>query len=370
MRILKIYFLYRHSALICNVIATMLTYYEFAITFSDEMKFIWGRRFTLATMLFCINRYTMLLARTLLIVQLLPYQKDGITLVGGDILCSALLRSSEVLTILSQASVAVFLALRMFAMWNHNYKIFTLVLALGMIGPASSIYYYTTLLPTIVPLPYTGCAELTNISNITLQTCSLVVRILAIVSEMVNLVLTWMKTAGTVRLCDKFESRPSIVKLIFRDGSIYFVSLLVLNIANIFAIRYKLFGSTALPAFNDVIVSVTVSRFLLNLREVYHDPLDKQHPSESFVASSEIRFANVPVGNLGAPTYSLLEPALDDDGLEENDEIDEEIEIFRRSWIGGLPNAPTSPAMVDEMVVIYDGDENGVYFVVDLKDIC
>jgi len=357
-----------HSTYICNAMATMLAYYEFAITFSDEIRFIWCRRFTLATALFCINRYTMLLARTLLIVQLLPYQYEEPTLGSGDMLCSGLLRSSEVLTIMSQISVAVFLALRMFAMWDRDYKIFTIVLVIGMIAPVSSIYYYTRLSPTIVPLPYTGCAELAKISDNALQTCSLGIRLSAIVSEVIILVLTWKKTVGTIRLSGKLESPPSIVKLVFRDGTIYFVSLLILNVANILATQYKLFGSTPLPAFNDVITSITISRFLLNLREVYDAPFDKYDSSESFAASSGVQFANIPVGNIGAPLYSMFEPALDD-SLESKD-ADEGLEIFRESWIGRLPSAPTSPTMVDETIVIYDGDENGMYFVVDLKEIC
>ncbi len=46
-----------------------LLYYDFVITFPDEVKCIWQRKFSGATILFCINRYGTLLAQTLVIVE-------------------------------------------------------------------------------------------------------------------------------------------------------------------------------------------------------------------------------------------------------------------------------------------------------------
>lgn len=50
----------------------MLLCYDFMITFSNEVEFIWKRKFTLATVLFCVNRYATLFNQILLVVSLLP----------------------------------------------------------------------------------------------------------------------------------------------------------------------------------------------------------------------------------------------------------------------------------------------------------
>lgn len=44
------------------------------ITFADEVRCVWQRKFTGATVLFFINRYFTLLYRTLMVVQMLPWQ--------------------------------------------------------------------------------------------------------------------------------------------------------------------------------------------------------------------------------------------------------------------------------------------------------
>lgn len=56
------------------------------ITFSDEVKCIWQRKFTGATILFCINRYVLLLERTLqAVIQFRAWQTqtaENVDMVG------------------------------------------------------------------------------------------------------------------------------------------------------------------------------------------------------------------------------------------------------------------------------------------------
>lgn len=49
----------------------MLLYYDFITTLSDEVKFIWQRKFTGASALFCINRYASLLLGSLVTTGML-----------------------------------------------------------------------------------------------------------------------------------------------------------------------------------------------------------------------------------------------------------------------------------------------------------
>lgn len=44
------------------------------LTFSRELRCIWGRKFSGATLLFFLNRYLTLIYRVLMVVDMLPWQ--------------------------------------------------------------------------------------------------------------------------------------------------------------------------------------------------------------------------------------------------------------------------------------------------------
>ncbi|OSX59123.1 hypothetical protein POSPLADRAFT_1152132 [Postia placenta MAD-698-R-SB12] len=115
--------------------------------------------------------------------------------------------------------------------------------------------------------------------------------------------------------------KTTTVTLLLRDGTFYFIVLLVINVlhltlslTNVFSdvTYFSTASATPLSATSpreiDVdlcsMSSVIVSRFLLNLRQVH---MEDNYPDEqpSFVGStsriSDVRFASTVVGNLGAP---------------------------------------------------------------------
>jgi len=345
---------------ICTVVSAMLAYYDFFITFADEVKCIWKRKFSFPTFLFMMNRYSTLFSRTLLIIQLLPYQYTTLNNWQDIMLCTVVLRSSEAFTVVSQVSVAIFLALRTFAIWRRDWRIFVLVFALGMIVPITSIYYFATLTPTIVGLPFIGCSELASLSDVTIGRFNIAVRLSAIVADAVVLILTWMKTMGMIRDCKGPRSHRSVVLMLLRDGTVYFAALLILNIANVVAIQSQAFGSNGTPAFNDVVVSIIVSRFLLNLREIGCSATSSNDSSAFESNGSDVYFVKGAVINIGAPLYSFLEEPHCDHGWDE--------ELSSSGNVGhSSAKISTSPGASDGSVAIYDGDNDGIYFVVELS---
>lgn len=53
----------------------MLTFYEYVLTISSEIQCIWRRRFSLVTVLFILNRYTLLIRQILMIIHILPWHR-------------------------------------------------------------------------------------------------------------------------------------------------------------------------------------------------------------------------------------------------------------------------------------------------------
>ncbi|KAJ3489253.1 hypothetical protein NLI96_g2240 [Meripilus lineatus] len=240
----------------CGIAATTLLYFDCIITFEDEIKYIWQRKFTGATVVCCINRYVTLAYRTLMIIQILP--------------------------------------------WHDQPK------ATGL------RYYYTIIRIVIPPPPFTGCAVSVDLTTpvatfFTLmnEVVSIFGRAHAIFYDALVLVLTWIKTIWIKRTCLKLGVKASLTTLLLRDGTIYFLLLLMLNVCNVVAIRFGRFG--ALPAITEVITSILISRFIINLREVYicGDRDNTTLPISTKFTS--VRFADNIVGNLGAPLGSKEE---------------------------------------------------------------
>lgn len=134
-----------------------LLYYDFMITISDEVEYIWKRKFTGATALFCINRYVTLLVQTLsVIASLLTWQTQ--TNDSPSLICNGLDRFNESLAIVIEVTIALLIALRVYATWQSNRWIFAVVFIIGLSTPILNIYYYTTLEILAAPIPLISCA--------------------------------------------------------------------------------------------------------------------------------------------------------------------------------------------------------------------
>ncbi|KAL4248653.1 hypothetical protein ABKN59_006266 [Abortiporus biennis] len=121
-----------------------------------------------------------------------------------------------------------------------------------------------------------------------------------------------MKTAGIRRTLrdHQVNGSRSIATYLIRDGTVYFLCLMVLNAATLVGIKTWTIGG--IPVLTEIITSVLTSRFMLNLRGVYLSDDDRPnsfHPSKV----SDLQFASTIVGNLGAPLAQIY-----DSNFEEN----------------------------------------------------
>ncbi|GJE88865.1 hypothetical protein PsYK624_049520 [Phanerochaete sordida] len=117
------------------------------------------------------------------------------------------------------------------------------------------------------------------------------------------LVLTWVKTFSQWRESRRLGLSKSITESLIRDGTIYFLLLLGVNLAQILTYNLTFAPVNLLIA---VMPSLLVSRFLLNLRQVAENPSPLTSDGIDTVALSQFsapRFnvADSVFGNLGEP---------------------------------------------------------------------
>ncbi|TCD61338.1 hypothetical protein EIP91_008581 [Steccherinum ochraceum] len=118
---------------------------------------------------------------------------------------------------------------------------------------------------------------------------------IGISGDLLVLAITWLKTADTWRASAKAgQVRPALTTLLLRDGTTYFLTLLLLGIIS-FVLNITQTDQNNTTSFTTVVDALTANltaRFILDLRSVYY----KGSSQQSHVLST-VKFA----GNMGAP---------------------------------------------------------------------
>ncbi|KAH9916042.1 uncharacterized protein B0H18DRAFT_1124507 [Fomitopsis serialis] len=203
-------------------------------------------------------------------------------------------------------------------------------------------FYYTKVAFVVAPPPLVGCADLVNMTSSASETRKQLKRTVLLRGVPSDVYYAQSAYSTTLEIKRSFaaigtrakdsletlvQSRElSYVSLIQRDGTIYFLALLILNVVDLVAIKNqvislpttlplityltpsKTFGS--LPALTEVLTSILISRFLLDLRSVYLSSRGMDSNKEGSSTDSHlssILFARHSVaGNLGAPLEAMV----------------------------------------------------------------
>ncbi|THH00151.1 hypothetical protein EW026_g2343 [Hermanssonia centrifuga] len=184
---------------------TALVTYEYVITIHNEITMVWRKKWTIATWLFILNRY-LLIAYTLLTV--VPYSAQFSNLVN-----------------LAQFIVfALFSALRAFVIYNFNIPILVLVFLLNIVPVATNIWSTST---GSVPIPST------YLPTSILTVMAILTGLAMIAGDVVVLIVTWITTYKPLREARELKISNTLGGVFLRDGTLYFIALLTLNIAQI-----------------------------------------------------------------------------------------------------------------------------------------
>ncbi|CCM01268.1 uncharacterized protein FIBRA_03317 [Fibroporia radiculosa] len=154
-------------------------------------------------------------------------------------------------------------------------------------------------------------------------TVSMVNFVSTIVSLSIVLILTWIKTyAIRKHISSMGQSGKSLSNLCARDGSIYFVILLIMTIFNLVATTYQAIGDVTVLEL--AVSPILISRFLLDLRGA--DTARRNHVDTDEALASTVSedtpeslcFSSAVVGNLEAPLTSFF---ADDEDQQEHEEL-------------------------------------------------
>ncbi|KAI0832516.1 hypothetical protein BC628DRAFT_1414807 [Trametes gibbosa] len=278
----------------CDMATFALILYDYAITFDREVAFVWGTRFTGATALFMLNRYLALLKYPIYIVNQVPLSDERylrlsvqyVTLTDIEAIFSCTIVSiyGMVAQILPYIVWAAFSSLRVYAICGQSWKAAFAVALPGSFLFASNIYLFSQ-----------------NSTIGAVLSFLIATRSSTILSDALVIIITWWRTRGIRKTIAQTNIKVSLASLLLRDGTVYFMVLLVMNI---FHIVFSLTGA------KEPLTTILVSRFLLNLREADAsraiDDLDAMS-RPSFVRGpndadiNTLRFATSFIAPLGAP---------------------------------------------------------------------
>ncbi|KAJ3557929.1 hypothetical protein NM688_g1209 [Phlebia brevispora] len=277
-----------------------LAAYEYVITFRHEHDFLSRRKRTISTWLFIVNRYMLL---TSIAVQAMPISAQFV--VAVPLIISA-----------------VFSALRVFALLNHGYVTATCVLVLGLAPVGLTLYESSYMVYEYTDDPVLGssCYQMSAFSNIFFPgTCSIALlgRLTPVVSDIIALLTTWLKTYRHVKQAACAGIGASLGSVLIQYGTLYFIAICA---TNVISLVISLIPSTTgltigVVEFMTVLPNIMLSRFLLNLQQA--DAQSRGEPSQfsHFSAPNfHVRASILSeiISNLGGPLASGDE-AFDDE---------------------------------------------------------
>lgn len=276
-----------------DVAMTAIVAFEYLITFDQEVECVWKRKFSATSVLLLTTRWVMIVNQSIVWMPATPVTN-----------CITTYAPSTLFYLLSLAQIALFAGFRVYALWyNWKYKfvLLAVVLALGFVPVATNIFGWANIVLFYQDGLF-GCEAYINVSDELNLIMLQLTRSCALAADIIVLIATWLRTFTQWREARRLQMRLSASSLLLRDGTIYFIALLAMNVA-----QMATFWDTSINAniANVPLTSmpnVLVNRFLINLRQ-----LNKPTNSSSTALTDEtsgLTFAapaTTALGNIGEP---------------------------------------------------------------------
>ncbi|KAL1941683.1 hypothetical protein VTO73DRAFT_7122 [Trametes versicolor] len=286
--------------------------WEYVITFDREVALVWSRKVNSASMLFLLNRYIMLVQFAVQLPLSFTISDEWADTPDE---CRVLNRVLAVFSIAPYFVWAAFSALRAYAMSNRTWPIAILVFLLSITTACYNIYNFVKIVPINLPAPIFCIPTFPGITptfidqyvrpslydsspynaNRKFSTAvrTTATRICLIIADALVIGVTWWRTWRFRVTAAQANVRTTFLQLLLRDGTIYFVILLILNILQII-VRITA-QANFITTFEEPLTAILISRFLMNLREVDFAARDEPCGSASdpgAAADSALDFAD------------------------------------------------------------------------------
>ncbi|KAJ7135690.1 hypothetical protein C8R44DRAFT_768862 [Mycena epipterygia] len=342
---------YEFAFVCCSIAAVALLIWDHVITFGAEVRKVWCRKFSGATVLYALLRYGTLF--------------EKITVLFLASCCDIAVRVQIFPMILRTLGFGLFSSLRVFALSHKNWPLGLLVFLMCLPAAITPAYVYAH--QDSPAVDRNGC-QLAYFASATVHDRLRIAGIIAdILSETIVIAVTIKRTSSLGHLEVPFEGkkRPDLAMILLRDGTIYFVYLSYfafertppltiiqgasraipsrssgvdcsrfLNLTSSqpeFATRYDywvvpyytpVYVFSTFPVMLNVTLvlsfrTIIICRFLLMLRAVYYDEGVETDGSGD---GQSLHFASRVIGSMGAPVDATR---FDDDS-----DIDDEAVVY------------------------------------------
>ncbi|GJE86752.1 hypothetical protein PsYK624_028330 [Phanerochaete sordida] len=263
----------------------VLFLWEFCVTFDDEVEYVWRGRWTPATILYMINRYVNVVITLLELLDQAPFQTEQCFVLKRDS-CGPFVRVLQSLLVVALFIVAAFATIRVYAIWNYNWKPALLILLLSLISPIISIIMDVDQLPAIAPPPSVGAWAFLTIPHS--RRLTIINRASTVAYDGVVLLLTVARAMSLRQDSIRLRVRDGIMALILRDGALYFLALLCINLTQII-MSAELAGNNNIAYYVSPMTSVLISRFLIDLRKAAAKEDQRLREATSVFLTTEIQ---------------------------------------------------------------------------------
>ncbi|KAI0702699.1 hypothetical protein C8Q76DRAFT_755493 [Earliella scabrosa] len=280
----------------CLIVAcVVVVIYEHICTAQGEYRVIWRRSWSASAALFLINRYSLLAVSILYLATCFAWWPD-------DYSCDVISRVRLSLHIVLSAVNLAFTAVRLHAINNRKWFWTIIVSAFGIYITLASIILTPTAVVGSNSPTAPGCYGGLEIvvpdpSSDVWYKASLLLRVCGIVQDAVVLGITWYRTAGIGDYKRALSSSNSVVSLLLRDGAMYFLFALGINITGIITL-IKGFNNMNIQAH--LLNGVVMSRFILNLRVAAERRGEMSRMSTSSLHVTSPAFSSGIIGDFGA----------------------------------------------------------------------
>ncbi|EPS93573.1 hypothetical protein FOMPIDRAFT_1063481 [Fomitopsis schrenkii] len=219
--------------------ALCLYCFDVMITFDQQIDFLCRRRLSLKTVLF-------------LLVRILG-------------VCLLVILPASALTPTCERLVFLVATLRAYALSRGNSWVAAAIPTLFLIEIFANIFNSSTMHREDSPAYLGGCYWSNGANTVAVNELAIAGLAATLVAHLLTLIVTWRSTFSTIKLSNICEERSGIGAMLLRDGTLFFGTILVVDIVTIILANSSTY--TGFTGFNITLVTILLSRFFMDLQE-------------------------------------------------------------------------------------------------------
>ncbi|GJE98321.1 hypothetical protein PsYK624_145480 [Phanerochaete sordida] len=264
-----------------SLAALCLVSYEYVVTIDQEVRCVWVRKPSATTFLLVSTRWVMLLNQ---LANWIPYVPTSAAS------CKAIDAAISTLYFIAILQVALFSSVRIYALWQDTrfaWVYLSFIFVLSCVPIATNIFMLSRTSVVFEGPPISQCILPVNVSDhlssareagLSLYlgrgteprfAVEYFTRSCALAADVAVLILTWVKTFRHWRQLRELNIGTSVASLLLRDGTLYFLALAAINIAQMLSLGSSSSSgswSDSAVVFLQALPSILTQRFMLNLR--------------------------------------------------------------------------------------------------------